>query len=75
MRNSAVIIQDGIRCLLKHLGAYETEVFVWNLIKEPFDYTKWQQEHFKDMSMDEFNARAVQFDKQHPFVVSQKNDK
>ena len=67
MRNTAVIMDDGINCLLKSLGAFETEIFISNLFKEPFDYTKWQSEHFGAISLEEFSRQAVQYDKEHPF--------
>jgi hypothetical protein len=67
MRNTAVIMDDGINCLLKSLGAFETEIFISNLLKEPFDYTKWQREHFANVTLEEFSKQAVQYDKEHPF--------
>jgi hypothetical protein len=67
MRNTAVIMDDGINCLLKSLGALETEVFISNLLKEQFDYTKWQREHFSNISLEEFSRQAVQYDREHPF--------
>ena len=44
-----------------------TEIFISNLLKEPFDYTKWQSEHFGSISLEEFSRQAVQYDKEHPF--------
>jgi hypothetical protein len=67
MRNTAVIMDDGINCLLKSLGAFETEVFISNILKEPFDYTEWQREHFANITLEEFSKQAVQYDKEHPF--------
>jgi hypothetical protein len=63
MRNTAVIMQDGMDCLINKLGAYETEVFIWNILKEPFDYTEWQKEYFKDINLEDFNRKAAEFDK------------
>ena len=70
MRNTAVIMQDGIHCLLEKLGAYETEVFVWNLLKEQFDYTEWKKDFFKDGNLDDFNRNAAEFDTQNPFAIT-----
>ena len=67
MRNTAVIMDDGINCLLKSLGAFETEVFISNLIKEPFNYTEWQRERFANTTLEEFSKQAVQYDRDHPF--------
>jgi hypothetical protein len=66
MRNTAVIMDEGINVLLKTLGVLETELFISTLIKEPFDYTEWQREHYADIDLHEFNMRAAQFDKDNP---------
>jgi len=63
MRNTAVIMQDGMDCLIDKLGAYETEVFIWNILKEPFDYTEWQKEYFKDVNLEDFNRKAAEYDR------------
>jgi hypothetical protein len=60
-------MNDGMDCLLEKLGALETEVFISNLLREPFDYTEWQREHFTKYSLEELNAKAVQFAKEHPY--------
>ncbi|GAB6391492.1 MAG: hypothetical protein MdMp014T_0865 [Treponematales bacterium] len=67
MRSTAVIMKEGIECLIKTFGAFETEIFVTNLLKEPFDYTKWQREYFEQYSLEELNQKAVQYNKAHPF--------
>jgi hypothetical protein len=67
-------MQDGMNCLLQTLGSHETEVFVWNLLKEPFDYTEWQRSHFADTTLEEFNRKAAEYDKKHPWVVGQGSD-
>jgi hypothetical protein len=66
MRNQSIIMSDAISCLLEKLGPLETEVFISNLLREPFDYTKWQREHlFQDMSLQELNSKASQYVKEH----------
>lgn len=66
MRNTNIIMNDGINYLVEKLGIVETEVFITNLIKEPFDYTKWQKEHFKDISLEELNNKAIEYCKKNP---------
>ncbi|MCL2625076.1 MAG: hypothetical protein FWD31_15550 [Planctomycetaceae bacterium] len=66
MRNQNVIMSDAISCLLEKLGPLETEVFISNLLREPFDYTKWQRDHlFQEMSLQELNSQAAQYVKEH----------
>ena len=67
MRNTAVIMSEGINCLLNHLGSVETEIFISNLLKEPFDYTEWQREHFAGIPLETLNRQAAQYDKEYPF--------
>jgi len=66
MRNQNVIMSDAISCLLEKLGHLETEVFISNLLRDPFDYTKCQRDHlFQDMSLQELNSQAAQYVKEH----------
>jgi hypothetical protein len=59
-------MNDGINCLVERLGIIETEIFISQIIKEPLDYTKWQREHYADMSVSELNKRAVEYAKNKP---------
>jgi hypothetical protein len=61
-------MKDGIECLLKTIGALETEIFISNLLKEPFDYTEWQRDYFANIGMDEFLDKAVHYDREHPWT-------
>ena len=46
--------------LIKNLGLVEAERFVMLIQKEPFDYTKWQKNLFKDMTIDEIYNNAAE---------------
>jgi len=59
-------MNDGINCLVKQLGIIETEIFISQIIREPLDYTKWQREHYADMSVSELNKRAVEYARNTP---------
>ena len=61
MRNTAVILDEGMKCLLDKLGVLETETFISHLLREPFDYTVWQKEHYADISVRELNKKAVDY--------------
>jgi hypothetical protein len=54
--------------LLKNLGLVETERFIMLIQKEPFDYTKWQENLFEDMSIEEISEKAAVFRKKHPVI-------
>jgi len=61
MRNTAVIMNDGVNYLLEKMGALETEAFISNILKEPFDYTKWSKNLYSDLPLRELNSKAAEF--------------
>ena len=65
--NNAEIMDKGIMCLLNVLGSVDTERFISNILREKFDYTKWQRQRFDSVSSDDFFNAAVNYDKTHPF--------
>lgn len=68
MSNSTVeIIDKGMSCLIEKLGVVETEQFISVIMREKFDYTKWQRRKFDNVSSEEFNQAAVAYGKEHPF--------
>lgn len=58
MRTEAEIRQKGMEVLLKELGDVEAEIFIKNLIREPFDYTEWQKKLWIDKSVQEISDEA-----------------
>ena len=60
------IMDIGINCLLKNLGAIETERFISVLLREKSDYTKWRQRYFAEVTSDEFHEAAVAYAKANP---------
>ena len=48
-----------MRLLLEGLGKVDAERFISLIIKEPFDYTKWQGELFSGMSVRELSRAAM----------------
>jgi hypothetical protein len=61
MSTTATIMKDGMDYLMERLGVIETEIFISQLIREPFDYTQWQREHYAGMSVSELNRKAVEY--------------
>ena len=61
MYNTTAIMNAGMDYLVEKLGIIETEIFISQIIREPFDYTKWQREHYADMSVSELNKKAVEY--------------
>jgi hypothetical protein len=67
MRNTAAILNDGMNCLLEKLGVIETEIFISHILREPFNYTTWQKEHYAEISVHELNQKAMEYAKSRPF--------
>jgi hypothetical protein len=54
----------GIKILVEFLGDLETERFISMVRQDPFDYTAWQTDLWKDKSVDEISAAAMEYYKQ-----------
>ena len=58
--NDTILSQNVIKCLIQNFGVLQTERFISIIIREPFDYTEWQQDLFNDMTVEElFNAATA----------------
>ena len=60
MRADTLIRTEGMNTLIKNLGLIEAERFVMLIQKDSFDYTKWQENLFKDMTIDEIYNNAAE---------------
>ena len=56
--NDSVLSKTVIKCLIENFGVVQTERFISLVIKEPFDYTKWQRNLYNDMTVDELFTAA-----------------
>ena len=57
--NDTVLSQNAVKLLIDNFGVVQTERFISIIIREPFDYTKWQEDLYSDMTVDElFNAAS-----------------
>lgn len=69
MITSAEIMAKGMDCLIANLGHIETQQFISTIMREKFDYTKWREEHFSGMSLEEISRGAVAYAKEHPLQL------
>lgn len=60
MRTDTVVKNDGMKALFETLGKVDAERFISLIIKEPFDYTKWQKDLFPNMSVRELSKVAME---------------
>ncbi len=60
MKTDTIIKTEGMHILLEKLGKVDAERFIALIIKEPFDYTKWQQNILGDLSVRELSKKAME---------------
>ena len=62
------IMNKGMRCLMEQLGVVQAEQFVSTIIRERFDYTRWQREYFDEKTPEEISKEAEAYEKAHPYT-------
>lgn len=61
MKTDTVIKNEGMKVLIEHLGKVEAERFISLIIREPFDYTKWQNKLWKEKTVKEISDAAMKY--------------
>jgi hypothetical protein len=63
MKTDTLLRNEGMEILSKNLGLVEAERFIMLIQKEPFDYTKWQESLFENMTVEEISKNAAEYRK------------
>jgi hypothetical protein len=63
MRTDTELRVDGLRALAEALGSVEVERFVTLMLREPFDYTQWQQNLWAGKTVEEISTAAMELRK------------
>ena len=66
-RTNAELLSFGMKCLTDCLGGIEAERFISIIIRERFDYTKWQREYFDKKTPEMISQEAEAYEVAHPF--------
>jgi|JI9StandDraft_2_1071091.scaffolds.fasta_scaffold64955_2 hypothetical protein len=61
MRTDAEIKSIGFNILFKYMDIVEAEKFISIINREKFDYTKWRQNLFEDMTIEEIIKESKKF--------------
>jgi hypothetical protein len=61
MKTDTLIRNEGMEILVNNLGLVEAERFIMLIQKEPFDYTKWQENLFDNMTIEEISKKAMKY--------------
>ena len=64
--STAEIMNKGMKCLMEQLGVVEAERFVATVIRERFDYTRWQRDYFSGKTPEESSQEAETFELENP---------
>ena len=60
MKSDTVLRNEGMEILVNKLGLVDAERFIMLIQKEPFDYTKWQENLFESLTIEEISKRAAE---------------
>jgi hypothetical protein len=63
MKPDTIIRNEGMEILSNYLGMVEAERFIMLIQREPFDYTKWQENLFENMTVEEISKSATEYRK------------
>ena len=66
MMTTNEILNTGMTCLKEKLGIVGAEQFISVIIREQFDYTKWQREHFDAKGSEQISQEARVFTEKNP---------
>ena len=62
---TAAIISAGMKLLRENLGALETEIFITNVGNTDFDYTKWRENLWEDLTPQELFESAARIENEY----------
>lgn len=68
--NNIALVSKCMDILCSQVGIVDTERFIYIMRSEAFDYTKWQRDHYDNISPDELNAAVDRFSAEHEFKGS-----
>lgn len=62
MKTDMVVKMEGMDALVSRLGYVDAERFIVLITKEPFDYTKWRENHLDNgESVREISHKAMEY--------------
>jgi hypothetical protein len=63
MKSDSELKKQGLELLIAALGEVDAEKFISLIIKEQFDYSKWQKSLWSDKTIDEIHEKAANYAK------------
>ena len=62
---TSAIMSAGMKVLREHLGVVETEIFISIISASEFDYTKWRENLWRDLSPQELFESASEVERNY----------
>ena len=62
---TSALMSAGMKALRETLGVVEAEIFITNIKNPGFDYTKWREDLWEDLTLHELLERAVEAEKKY----------
>lgn len=62
------LMNKGMECLTEQMGIINAEQFISIILREKFDYTKWQRQHFDAKTPEEISREAVEYEQANPYT-------
>jgi len=63
MLTDTTLKTEGMKIFAKNLGLVEKERFIALMLREPFNYTEWQRNLYKNVHLKDFLNNAMEFRK------------
>ncbi len=64
MKTDTVVKQEGMDALISKLGYVDAERFIVLITREPFNYTKWREQHLDEgLSVRQLSKKAMEYAK------------
>ncbi len=70
--SSSELLKSGMKCLTDNLGIINAERFISLIIKEQFDYTKWQKTYFDSIEPKQFDEALLKYSEENPHTGNAK---
>jgi len=61
MNADSAIRNKGMNALIERLGMIDAERFVMLMRRDSFDYTKWREDLFDGLSLEELSQKAKEY--------------
>jgi hypothetical protein len=61
IKSENVLRVEAMKILIEYLGAVNTERFINSIKADHFNYTKWQENLWKERTIDEIHQKATDF--------------